>query len=58
MIWATGDCHGNFQRFGMKYFPEQKGMDRDDYMIVFVKWRMSTPQQELTVSNSKTTHKR
>lgn len=34
MIWATGDCHGNFQRFGMKYFPEQKGMNRDDYMIV------------------------
>lgn len=34
MIWATGDCHGNFQRFGMKHFPEQKKMTRDDCIIV------------------------
>lgn len=48
MIWATGDCHGNFQRFGMKYFPEQKEMDRDDYMIVcgdFGFWA-DTPEEE------------
>lgn len=34
MVFITGDCHGNFQRFGMKYFPEQKAMCRDDYMII------------------------
>lgn len=34
MVWATGDCHGNFQRFGMKHFPEQKKMTRNDYIIV------------------------
>ena len=22
MIWATGDCHGNFERFRPEYFPE------------------------------------
>jgi hypothetical protein len=22
MIYATGDCHGDFKRFGMKHFPE------------------------------------
>lgn len=34
MIYATGDTHGNFQRFDPKYFPEQAGMTRDDYMII------------------------
>lgn len=34
MIYVTGDCHGGFQRFGMKYFPQQKELDRDDYMII------------------------
>ena len=34
MIWATGDCHGDFQRFGMKHFPEQRKMTRDDYIII------------------------
>lgn len=34
MIFATGDCHGDFQRFGSKHFPQQKSMDRDDYMII------------------------
>lgn len=34
MIWSTGDCHGNFQRFGMKHFPEQREMTRDDCIIV------------------------
>ena len=23
MIFVTGDCHGNFERFKPKYFPEQ-----------------------------------
>lgn len=34
MIYITGDCHGGFQRFGSKYFPQQKQMSQDDYMII------------------------
>ena len=34
MVFITGDCHGNFRRFGRRYFPEQETMDRDDYIIV------------------------
>lgn len=34
MVFITGDCHGNFQRFGRKYFPEQNAMGRDDYIII------------------------
>ena len=33
-LYVTGDCHGEFQRFTTKNFPPQKGMDRDDYMII------------------------
>ena len=33
-IWVTGDTHGDFQRFTTKNFPQLKGMDRDDYMII------------------------
>ena len=34
MIFITGDTHGGFQRFGSEYFPRQKEMTRDDYMII------------------------
>lgn len=34
MVFITGDCHGNFRRFGHRYFPEQETMDRDDYVII------------------------
>lgn len=34
MIHFTGDTHGNFLRFGSKYFPEQKQMSRDDSIII------------------------
>ena len=34
MVFITGDCHGNFRRFGRRYFPEQETMDREDYVIV------------------------
>ena len=34
MIYATGDTHGNFQRFKPEYFPEQARMTRKDYMII------------------------
>ena len=34
MIYATGDTHGGFQRFRLEYFPEQKEMSKDDYVII------------------------
>jgi len=34
MIFVTGDCHGGFQRFATHNFPQQKQMDRSDYVIV------------------------
>ncbi|MCQ4863490.1 metallophosphoesterase [Pseudoflavonifractor phocaeensis] len=34
MIYATGDTHGNFLRFGTDFFSEQKGMTRNDYVII------------------------
>ena len=34
MIYATGDTHGNFQRFALEHFPEQSGMTKEDYMII------------------------
>lgn len=34
MIFVTGDCHGNFERFKEEYFPEQKEMTKDDYVII------------------------
>ncbi len=34
MIYITGDCHGDWRRFGAKIFPEQAEMTRDDYVIV------------------------
>lgn len=34
MIYITGDCHAEFNKFSMKAFPEQREMTRDDYVIV------------------------
>ena len=34
MIYITGDCHRNFERFNRSIFPEQKEMTKDDYVIV------------------------
>lgn len=34
MIYITGDCHRNFERFSMENFPEQKEMTKDDYVII------------------------
>ena len=31
MIYITGDCHSNFERFNTRNFPEQKEMTKDDY---------------------------
>lgn len=34
MIYATGDTHGDFQRFQPENFPEQAQMTREDFMII------------------------
>ena len=34
MIWVTGDCHGNFERFKQEYDPEQAEMTKKDIMII------------------------
>ena len=34
MVFVTGDCHGEYNRFSIKNFPEQKDMTRDDIVIV------------------------
>ena len=33
-VYITGDTHGEFQRFGSKYFPQQKNLSREDYVII------------------------
>lgn len=34
MVYITGDCHGQYNRFSAKSFPAQKEMTRDDIVIV------------------------
>ena len=34
MIFITGDCHRNFERFNKSNFPEQGEMGKDDYVII------------------------
>ena len=34
MIYITGDCHGNFERFNKSIFPEQEEMTKDDFVII------------------------
>ncbi len=34
MIFVTGDCHGNFERFKPEYFPGQTQMTKDDVVII------------------------
>lgn len=48
MIYITGDCHGDYRRFGSPVFPEQKVMTKDDYVIIcgdFGFWDQSREQQ-------------
>lgn len=33
-IYITGDCHKDFRRFNREIFPEQKSMDKEDYVII------------------------
>lgn len=34
MIYITGDCHANFERFNKSIFPEQVEMTKDDFVII------------------------
>ena len=34
MIYITGDTHGDFRRFGAKWFKDQKEMTKDDTLII------------------------
>ncbi len=34
MIFCTGDTHGDFRRFSVNIFPEQREMSRDDFVII------------------------
>lgn len=34
MIYITGDCHGNFEKFNKRIFPEQNEMTKEDYVII------------------------
>ena len=34
MIYVTGDIHGSNRRFYTRFFPEQKEMTKDDYIII------------------------
>lgn len=34
MIYITGDCHQDFERFNIDIFPEQKEMTKDDCVII------------------------
>lgn len=52
-LYFTGDCHSNFSKFTMKNFPEQKELDRDDFVIVlgdFGIWQ-DTPQERHDLDN-------
>lgn len=49
MIYITGDCHAEYDRFNRKNFPEQAGMSqKEDYVIVcgdFGYWDCSREQE-------------
>jgi len=34
MIYVTGDCHQNYERFNTSIFPEQKEMTKEDFVII------------------------
>ena len=34
MVFVTGDCHADFNKFNVKNFPQQKEMTRDDIVMV------------------------
>ena len=49
MIYITGDCHGDYDRFRDDIFIESKEMTKDDYVIIcgdFGLWNESKDQDE------------
>ena len=34
MLYITGDCHGDFRRFTVKNFPEQKQLTKQDCVLI------------------------
>ena len=34
MIFVTGDCHSEFQKFSTPAFPEQREMTKDDSLTI------------------------
>ncbi len=34
MVYVTGDCHGEFNKFSTAAFPEQKQMTKNDVVII------------------------
>ena len=49
MVYITGDCHGNWERFSERIFPEQTEMSRDDFVIVcgdFGLWHNTKDERE------------
>lgn len=33
-IFVTGDCHSDFRKFNTEKFPQQKELDKEDYLII------------------------
>lgn len=33
-IYVTGDCHGDFRKFNTENFPQQRKLDKEDYVII------------------------
>ena len=49
MIFITGDTHGSYERFSLQNFPEQKAMNKNDYVLIlgdFGIWDCSLEQEE------------
>lgn len=48
MIYVTGDCHGDYQRFTRMNFKEQQEMSKEDYVIItgdFGLWKKDGEQE-------------
>lgn len=57
MIFVTGDCHGNFERFKPKYFPEQAQMTNRDIVICAGDFHIATSVIKSPSPLEKSTHR-
>jgi hypothetical protein len=46
MIFFTGDCHQNFERFNASIFPEQNKMTKKDYVCHYMRRLRRSMEQE------------